>query len=243
MPRSEPPRLALRVSRGLALLELLAFEPRTAPASAAALGFDPRTARRLLRSLAADRWVQAAADRRWEPTLRLAALAAQLLERSPLVRAAGPAVRAAAEAAGAPVELAVPSYDCALTVLRAEAAELVPLRRLEPATRCAAGRVLLAHRPQWRASVAGSADPALADRLERIRRDGVDAGDAGDAGDTTPTLAVPVSVAGDVIAALACEPAAAHVAAPLDAVAVAAPAAAHVAALRDAAAAIAAALS
>jgi hypothetical protein len=202
MASVEPPRLGLRVGRGLALLELLAFGPQTAPASAATLGFDPRTARRLLRSLAADRWVQPAGDRAWEPTLRLAALAAQLLERSPLVRAAGPMLLDLAGCTGAAVELGVPSYGSVLTVLRAEGGELLPLRRLEPAAGCAPGRVLLAHRPAWRASVlggdgGGEGGGELARRLQAIAHAGTDAADG--------RLAVPVSAGGDTPAALSAE--------------------------------------
>jgi DNA-binding IclR family transcriptional regulator len=197
MPSAEPPRLGLRVSRGLALLELLAFGPQTAPASAAALGFDARTARRLLRGLAADRWVQPAGDRRWEPTLRLAAVAAQLLERSPLVRAAGPVLRGLGLRAGGPVELSVPSYGSVMTVLRADRGELLPLRRLAPAAGCAPGRVLLAHRPQWRASVLPDLGAELARRLEQVAHDGADAGDG--------RLAVPVAVGGETLAALSSE--------------------------------------
>jgi DNA-binding IclR family transcriptional regulator len=188
MASVEPPRLGLRVGRGLALLELLAFGPRTAPASAAALGFDPRTARRMLRNLAADSWVRPAGDRAWEPTLRLAALAAQLLERSPLVRAAGPVLLELGARTGVAVELGVPSYGSVLTVLRAEGGALLPLRRLEPAAGCAAGRVLLAHRPAWRASVLGGA------------AGGAPGDSSGDG-----RVAVPVTVDGDTPAALAAE--------------------------------------
>jgi hypothetical protein len=178
--------MSIRAGRVLSLLEILAFGSASAPALAAAVGCDARTARGLLRRLAAERWVQPADAHAWEPTLRLGALGGHLLERSPLVRAGGPALLALDDATGARCELVIPSYRATMTILRAEAGELLALRTLRPAHATAAGRVLLAHRPAWRASVL----EALPD------------GGAGVVVDTA-SVAFPVVAGDDVPAALA----------------------------------------
>ena len=138
-------------------LEVLSFEPASAPQVAEALQVHPRTARRLLNRLTADGWLQRIDGPRpvYLPTLRIVALAAQLADRAPVVRF-GAAVAAELQArSGNVVHLAVPSYRSALRLLRVSGDDgsRPQLRDLAPAHAIAGGKLLLAYREPWRESV------------------------------------------------------------------------------------------
>lgn len=148
---------AFFVSRTMQAIEVLAFQPCSAPEVAGALQVHPRTARRLLNKLVADGWLTRSDGRRrmYAPTMRIVALAAQLAERDPLARAALPVVTRLHDETGLVAHLAIPSYRSALCLVhRAGGPDARPqLRELVPAHATAAGKVLLAHRDPWRASV------------------------------------------------------------------------------------------
>lgn len=95
------------VSRTLRAMEALAVQPRSAPELAAALGVHVRTARRLLRRLDYDGYVEPTGDRRrrYRPTMRIA-LAGQVVERAELTQAAVPHITALRDRLG---------EDCHLT--------------------------------------------------------------------------------------------------------------------------------
>jgi DNA-binding IclR family transcriptional regulator len=143
--------------RALRALELLAFMPTTAPRLAESLGVHPRTARRLLRQLQHAGWLSYGAARPYgyAPTLRIVALAAHVVERSPLVRETTPAIERLRADTRLTVSLYIPAYDATVCVARCwgEQAEHPPLRPLAPAHCTAAGKVLLAYRDAWRRSV------------------------------------------------------------------------------------------
>jgi DNA-binding IclR family transcriptional regulator len=148
---------AFFVSRTMQAIEVLAFQPSSAPEIAGALQVHPRTARRLLNKLVAEGWLTRSEGRRriYAPTMRIVALAAQLAERDPLARAARPVVTRLYEETGLVAHLAIPSYRSALCLVhRAGGPDARPqLRELVPAHATAAGKVLLAFRDPWRASV------------------------------------------------------------------------------------------
>jgi DNA-binding IclR family transcriptional regulator len=144
-------------------LELLALEPLSAPQVAEALQVHPRTARRLLTRLADDGWLARSQDARrvYAPTLRIVALAGQVLQRWRLAEAALPFVERLHAALGGPAHLMVPSYRWVLCVAHADGRAATGLRELAPCHATAAGKALLAHRDGWREDV-------LAAPLERI---------------------------------------------------------------------------
>ena len=145
------------VTRTLQAIEVLAFQPSSAPEVADALKVDARTARRLLNRLADDGWVVRIDGRvrRYTLSLRLVALATQFVERAPLTRAATSVVSSLHERTGGVAHVTVPSYRSVLCLAhragdhppRPHAGELIP------AHATAAGKVLLAHRAPWRESV------------------------------------------------------------------------------------------
>jgi DNA-binding IclR family transcriptional regulator len=145
------------VSRTMHAIEVLAFQSATAPELAGALQVHPRTARRLLNRLVDDGWLTRTEGRhrRYSPTRRIVALAAHYADRSPLVAAARPEVEALRAASGRSALLAIPSYRSTLRLVY----EIAPgddqpsAPELAPAHATAAGKVLLAHRPEWRESV------------------------------------------------------------------------------------------
>ena len=85
---------ALYVARTMQVLELLAFQPLSAPQVAATLQIHPRTARRLLVRLHEEGYVTRSDDarRRYTPSMRVVALAGQIAVRAPLTVRALPAV-------------------------------------------------------------------------------------------------------------------------------------------------------
>jgi DNA-binding IclR family transcriptional regulator len=140
---------AWHVARTMRVLELLAYNPLSAPELAEALGAHPRTVRRVVAQLVAEEYLVRGDDhrRRYRPTMRLVALAGQTLSNSTVVRRARPYIALAHERTGAVAELVMPSYQSVVCVLRCNAeGEVVGPAVLEvvPAHCCAGGKVLLA---------------------------------------------------------------------------------------------------
>ena len=203
-------------ARSMQTLELLAFGPSTATQLATRLQVHPRTARRMLNRLVADGWLVRRDGPRptYSPTMRIVALAAQFVDREPLVRCATELAGPLREATGADVHLAVPSYRSALRLVRAAGSEPACARRdLAPAHATAAGKALLAGRLPWRDAVLGVplapvttrtrvTAPDLAAELDTVAADGYATEDeeyrAG-----SRAVAVPVTRAGETVAALA----------------------------------------
>jgi DNA-binding IclR family transcriptional regulator len=145
------------VTRTLQAIEVLAFQPASAPQVAEALRVDARTARRLLNRLADDGWVVRIEGRvrTYTLSLRVAALASQFLARAPLTRAAIGTVKALHERTGGIAHVAVPSYRSVLCLAhRAGDSRSRPhTGELIAAHATATGKVLLAHRAPWRESI------------------------------------------------------------------------------------------
>jgi DNA-binding IclR family transcriptional regulator len=150
---------ALYVARTMQVLELLAFQPLSAPQVAATLQIHPRTARRVLVRLHDEGYLTRSDDtrRRYTPSMRIVALAGQIAARSPLTSAALPAVSHLHDATSADAHLVVPSYLSALCIVHAGGAcdARVHPRELVPAHCTATGKALLAWRQPWRDSVLG----------------------------------------------------------------------------------------
>jgi DNA-binding IclR family transcriptional regulator len=192
---------SLFAARTMQALELLALQPLSAPQVAEALQVHPRTARRLLTRLADEGWLARSEDARrvYAPTLRIVALAGQVLQRCRLADAALPYVQRLHEAVGVPAHLMVPSYRWVLCVAHADGRASTGLRELAPSHATAAGKALLAHRDGWRedvlAHVADGDDlrrelDAVRERGWAMQRDAV---------------AVPVFARGEAVAALAAD--------------------------------------
>jgi DNA-binding IclR family transcriptional regulator len=109
------------VSRTLRAMELLAIQPHSAPELAAGLGVHVRTARRLLRRLDYDGYVEPTGDRwrRYRPTMRIVALAGQCVERAELPRTAIPHITRLRDQVHEDCHLCVPSYLFALCLVHA----------------------------------------------------------------------------------------------------------------------------
>jgi DNA-binding IclR family transcriptional regulator len=151
--------------RVLQALEVIVLSPSTAPTVAGALGINPRTARRILKTLVAEQYVERRGGRgraahQYQPTVRLLALAAQLASRLPLVAAARRAVRRVESETDAAAYVAVPCYGDVLVIAASGAGAVRPLATLQ-AGADASGWVLLAHREAWRSSLR-RVDPTLA---------------------------------------------------------------------------------
>ncbi len=215
MPSAMAPE-ALYVARTMQVLELLAFQPLSAPQVAASLQIHPRTARRLLVRLHAEGYLTRSDDARrlYAPTMRVVALAGQVAARSPLTVRALPVVARLHEETGAAAHLTVPSYLSALCVVHADddcAARAHP-RELVPAHCSASGKALMAWRQGWRDSVLDHplerhTDRTLVDRAALAR----DADATRDRGYATEieeletgvrAVATPVFVAGEAVASL-----------------------------------------
>jgi DNA-binding IclR family transcriptional regulator len=156
------------VTRTLQAIEVLAFQPASAPQVAEALQVDARTARRLLNRLADDGWVIRSEGRvrTYTLSLRLVAVASQFIERAPLTRAATSVVKSLHERTGGVAHVTVPSYRSVLCLAhRAGGRPSKPhTGELIPAHSTAAGKVLLAHRAPWRESVLERPLERLTDR-------------------------------------------------------------------------------
>jgi len=161
---------AFAVGRTLQAMELLSFQPASAPQLAGALRIHPRTARRLLNRLVADGWLTRIPGRArtYAPTMRIVAMAAQFAESAALPRLAAPVVERLHTETGVAAHLAVPCYGSVLCLVhRGGDRDLPPgLRELMPCHATAAGKALLARRDAWRASVL--AQPLAARTSETI---------------------------------------------------------------------------
>jgi DNA-binding IclR family transcriptional regulator len=152
--------MSYATERALRAMELLAFSACTAPQLAAALQIHQRTARRLLRKLVDEQYVtetrrhcRAAPVYALSP--RLIGLAAQAIDRLPLVTVAEPLLAELHATLGIPVFIATPSYRHVLVLVSHGG----PPNRwdLLPAHASAAGKLLLAHRPAWRQAITSDA--------------------------------------------------------------------------------------
>lgn len=205
------------VTRTMQTLEVLAFQPSSAPQIASHLRVDARTARRLLNRLTDEGWLTRTEGRArtYTLSLRLVAMAAHFVERVPLARAAQPAVTGLHERTGGTAHLTVPSYRSVLCLVhRAGGPDAVPqLRELVPAHTSAGGKVLLAHREPWRESVLELPLERLTDRTivdpDQLREQcaaTLAIGSATEDGEYRPDvqgLAAPVrDPSGDVVAAV-----------------------------------------
>jgi DNA-binding IclR family transcriptional regulator len=163
---------AWHVTRTLRAMELLAVRPRSAPELADALGVHVRTARRVLKRLESEGYVALTDDRRrrYRPTMRVVALAGQVVERAELPVTALPHVTALRERVGASCHLCVPSHLFALCLVHDEGESgggcRPHLRELVPCHCTAAGKALLAWREAWRDAVL---EQPLASFTERTR--------------------------------------------------------------------------
>jgi DNA-binding IclR family transcriptional regulator len=172
---------AWHVTRTLRAMELLAVAPRSAPELADGLGVHVRTARRVLKRLESEGYVVLCDGRRrrYRPTMRIVALAGQVLERDEFPQAAVPYVVELHEALGRDCHLCVPSYLSALCLVHATgpagAAARPHLRELVPCHCTAAGKALLAWRDSWRDAVLSQTLAAFTDRTttgpESLRRE------------------------------------------------------------------------
>lgn len=146
-------------TRTMQALEILAFEPCSAIQLADGLGVHARTARRLLERLVADGYVNVVeGDRRlYTPTMRLVALAGQVVQRTELAQSAVPYVERLRERSREATHLTMPSYQSVVCVLHrgpATTDAIQPrLRELVPAHATAAGKALLAYRDRWREDI------------------------------------------------------------------------------------------
>ena len=210
---------AYSVMNTVRALELLALRALSAPELAASLQIDERTARRMLRRLAVEGYVDQTGDarRRFRSSLRLAALGRQLVDHDPLLRLCAPSVTALARVTGATAHVWIPSYHDVVCVLHAGptvvAEEPGPmLRELLPAHASAGGKVLLAHRPRWRASLiahglARHTARTIVDardlgaEMDRIRARGY-ATEDGERGADTASVAAAVFARDDAVASL-----------------------------------------
>jgi IclR family acetate operon transcriptional repressor len=162
-------------------MELLAVQPRSAPELADALGVHVRTARRVLKRLESEGYVKVSDDRRrrYRPTMRVVALAGQVLERAELTGVAVPHVAALRDELRESCHLCVPSHVFALCLVHAPAnmaeAPRPQLRELVPCHCTAAGKALLAWREPWREAVLTQRLESFTDRTtvgpESLRRE------------------------------------------------------------------------
>jgi DNA-binding IclR family transcriptional regulator len=188
---------AYYVARTFQILELLAFQPLSAPQVAATLQVHPRTARRTLVRLHQEGYLTRTDDTRrvYTPSMRLIALAGQAARAMPLVQEADRAVASLHDTTGVGAFAASPSYADVI-VLASAGSDAPGLLSLLPAATSAAGRVLLAHRQAWRDSRRGDTgldEEAAAAIRQRRHADSEDGS----------SLAVPVWTDDPPIAALA----------------------------------------
>jgi DNA-binding IclR family transcriptional regulator len=159
---------AWHAARTMRVLELLAFQPLSAPQLAGVLGAHPRTVRRVLERLVDDDYLIQDDDRRrrYHPTMRLVAMAGQVLENSELVDRARPYVVLLHERTGAVAHLVMPSYGSVVCVAHCGDGEVeCPRVREVVAAHCTAGgKVLLAWRGRWRDSLLASPLKRFTDR-------------------------------------------------------------------------------
>jgi DNA-binding IclR family transcriptional regulator len=211
---------AWHVTRTLRAMELLAVRPRSAPELADALGIHVRTARRVLKRLDSEGYVMLTDDRRrrYRPTMRVVALAGQVVERAELPVTAMPHVTALRERLGTSCHLCVPSHLFALCLVHDEGDGCGPcrphLRELVPCHCTAAGKALLAWREGWRDAVLAQPLASFTERTytgpESLRREldrtaarGYSVEDREYEGDTRGLAAPVFGETGEAMAALA----------------------------------------
>ena len=172
---------AWHVTRTLRAMELLAVAPRSAPELADGLGVHVRTARRVLKRLESEGYVMLSDDRRrrYRPTMRVVALAGQVVERAELTLTAVPHVHSLREELGRGCHLCVPSYLSALCLVH-DAGDVGSgcrphLRELVPCHCTAAGKALLGWRESWREAVLAEPLESFTERTttgpESLRRE------------------------------------------------------------------------
>ena len=149
-----PAHEAWHVTRTMRALEVLAMGPMSAVEVADALQIHPRTARRMLNRLVHEAYVTRGPEprRKYVATLRIVALAGQVAENSEFVLAARPYLKRLHEETGMCGHLTVPSLLtvlCLLHVGEHTLATLPSIGERVPAHATAAGKALLAMRPQW----------------------------------------------------------------------------------------------
>jgi DNA-binding IclR family transcriptional regulator len=211
------PTEAWHAGRTMRILELLAFSSMSVPQLAETLHAHPRTVRRVLAQLLEDEYVTVTSHgrRTYAPTMRLVALAGQIVDGSPLARRGRPYVALARERTGASAHLLVPSYTSVLCLAHCGGTEedVHPhLRELVPAHCAAGGKALLAWRDRWRASLL--ARPlervtsrtitdvrVLREELDQVRREGY-ATEDGELQPKVRAVAAAVRAGGEVVAAL-----------------------------------------
>lgn len=213
-----PPTEAWHAGRTMRIVELLAFDNLSIPQLADALWAHPRTVRRVVAQLVEDEYVTVTGGHRrvYAPTMRLVALAGQIVDRSPLARHGRPYVALAQERTGATAHLLVTSYGAALCLAHcgpADDAVRTGIRELVPAHCAAGGKVLLASRDRWRESLLTrpldrvtsrtvTDVRALLQELDVVREQGFAVED-GELQPRVRAVAAPVRVGGDVVASLA----------------------------------------
>jgi len=151
----------LYATRSMRALELLAFGPASAPDVALYLKVDQRTARRLLARLEADGYVALVTGegrrRRYAPTMRIVALAGQVVQHAELTELTAPFVRRLHEETGEVAHLSLPSYRSVLCLVHwgpdGPSSVRPQMRELVPSHCTAAGKALLAYRDSWRESL------------------------------------------------------------------------------------------
>jgi DNA-binding IclR family transcriptional regulator len=138
-------------------LECLAFTALSAPELADSLGVSVRTARRLLQRLALEGFVtqERGHRRRYNATLRLAALGRQQLDHAPLAQTAAPGVARLAQDTASVAHLWIPGYgDNVVCAVHADGRSGEPAVSVLPdvarASASAAGNVLLGARARLR---------------------------------------------------------------------------------------------
>lgn len=147
------------VVRTLRAIEILSLKAHSAPELAGALGIHARTARRMLKSLESEGYVQLdhGQRRRWSLTFRVVAVAGQVVQRSDLARAARESLERLRDEIDVCCHLCVPSHVSALCLAhapRGAACTCRPqLRELVPCHCTAAGKALLAWRRSWQEAV------------------------------------------------------------------------------------------
>ncbi|MEA2408044.1 MAG: hypothetical protein QOE69_2163 [Thermoleophilaceae bacterium] len=208
------------MTRTLRAMELLAVRPRSAPELAEALGVHVRTARRVLKRLDSEGYVMLTDDRRrrYRPTMRVVALAGQVVERAELPATARAHVTALRRQLGESCHLCVPSHLFALCLVHDEGDEAGAcrphLRELVPCHCTAAGKALLAWREQWRDAVLEQPLASFTERTntgpESLRRElartvarGYSVEDREYEGDTRGIAAPVFAETGEAVAALA----------------------------------------
>jgi DNA-binding IclR family transcriptional regulator len=211
---------AWHVTRTLRAMELLAVRPRSAPELADALGVHVRTARRVLKRLDSEGYVMLSDDRRrrYRPTMRVVALAGQVVERAELPTTALPHVTSLREQLGEGCHLCVPSHLFALCLVHDQGEGpdgcRPHLRELVPCHCTAAGKALLAWREEWRDAVLDQTLASFTERTttgpESLRRElartvarGYSVEDREYQPDTRGLAAPVFSTTGEVVAALA----------------------------------------